>query len=104
MYWISTPCCPFGKIGYNRRECSKSNGSGNECKMEQKEIKLWDTVPGYDLNEEVDLDEMHSWFLDGTHCVPPLDPLFCWFGTKAWGHGIAILGNLVLYCNIVNDK
>ena len=33
--------------------------------MEQKRMakeKLWDSVPGFDFNEEVDVAELHSWF------------------------------------------
>ena len=29
--------------------------------QDKKEIKLWDVVPGYDLNEEVDLKVIPSW-------------------------------------------
>jgi pyruvate,water dikinase len=49
--------------------------------------KLWDAVPGFDLNEVVDLPEMHSWFLDGTHSDPPLTPLYGYFWIKFCSHG-----------------
>jgi phosphohistidine swiveling domain-containing protein len=51
-------------------------------------VKLWDITPGYDLIEEVDVPEMHSWFLDMTHSVPPQTPLFAWFWTRYCSHGL----------------
>ena len=27
-------------------------------------VKLWDAVPGYDFNEEIDLAHLDSWFFD----------------------------------------
>ena len=46
-------------------------------KMES--VKLWDSVPGYDFNEKVDVPEMHSYFHDGVHSVPRLTPSYSWF-------------------------
>ncbi len=56
-------------------------------KKEEK-VKLWDEVPGYDFMEEIDLPEMHSWFLDGTHSVPPWTPLYGWFWIRYCCHGL----------------
>ena len=50
--------------------------------MEEQKIesvKLWDSVPGYDFNEKVDVPEMHSYFHDGVHSVPRLTPSYSWF-------------------------
>ena len=51
-------------------------------------VKLWDELPGYDLIEEVDLPEMHSWFLDGTHSVPAWTPLFGYYWIRYCSHGL----------------
>jgi len=48
-----------------------------EQKLES--VKLWDSVPGYDFNEKVDVPEMHSYFHDGVHSVPRLTPSYSWF-------------------------
>jgi pyruvate,water dikinase len=57
-------------------------------KEEKKEkIRVWDAAPGFEFNEEVDLREMHSWFLQATHCVPPWTPLFGWFWVNYAPHG-----------------
>lgn len=58
-------------------------------------VKLWDAEPGYDLNEEVDLPEMHSWFLDATHCVPPWTPMFGWFWNRYCSHGLKYCADLL---------
>jgi pyruvate,water dikinase len=55
--------------------------------MEQDMVALWDSVPGFDFNEEVDLPEMNSWFFDGTHSVPLLTPMYAWFWIRYCGHG-----------------
>lgn len=47
------------------------------------DIKLWDAVPGYDFNEEIDVPEMHSYFHDGVHSVPRLTPMFSWLYGRA---------------------
>ncbi len=59
---------------------------------EQKDerIKLWDEVPGYDLIEEIDIPERHSWFLDATHSVPSVTPLYGWFWSRYCGHGLKV--------------
>jgi phosphohistidine swiveling domain-containing protein len=54
----------------------------------EENVKLWDEVPGYDYIEEIDLPEMHSWFLDGTHSVPPWTPLYGWFWIRYCCHGL----------------
>ena len=53
----------------------------------QERSKLWDELPGYDLIEELDLPEMHSWFLAATHSVPPWTPLFGWHFVRYCSHG-----------------
>jgi pyruvate,water dikinase len=53
----------------------------------QGRVKLWDELPGYDFIEEIDLPEMHSWFLDGTHSVPPWTPLYGWYWIRYCCHG-----------------
>jgi pyruvate,water dikinase len=54
----------------------------------EERVKLWDEVPGYDFIEEIDLPEMHSWFLDATHSVPPWTPLYGWFWIRYCSHGL----------------
>ena len=56
----------------------------------QERVKLWDETPGYDLIEEVDLPAMHSWFLDGTHSVPPWTPLYGWYWIRYCCHGLKV--------------
>ncbi|MCL0089769.1 PEP-utilizing enzyme [Dehalococcoidia bacterium] len=58
-------------------------------------VKLWDALPGYELNEEIDLPEMHSWFLDATHCVPPWTPMFSWFWNRYCSHGLKYCADLL---------
>jgi len=53
----------------------------------QEMVKLWDSVPGFDLNQEIDLPELNSWFFDGTHSVPLLTPMYAWFWIRNCGHG-----------------
>jgi phosphohistidine swiveling domain-containing protein len=53
-------------------------------------VKLWDEVPGYAFMEEIDVPEMHTWFLDGTHSVPPWTPLFGWFWIRYCSHGTKV--------------
>jgi pyruvate,water dikinase len=59
---------------------------------EKKEmsVKLWDECPGFDFIQEVDLPEMHSWFLDGTHSVPPWTPLYGWYWIRFCCHGTKV--------------
>ncbi|MGD9321018.1 MAG: hypothetical protein PVH99_13695, partial [Desulfobacteraceae bacterium] len=59
-------------------------------KEKQERVKLWDETPGYDLIEEVDLPAMHSWFLDGTHSVPPWTPLYGWYWIRYCCHGLKV--------------
>jgi hypothetical protein len=67
---------------------SKSKKGTNMAEKKDEKIKLWDEVPGYDFIEEIDLPEMHSWFLDGTHSVPPWTPLYGWFWIRYCCHGL----------------
>jgi phosphohistidine swiveling domain-containing protein len=50
-------------------------------------VKMWDELPGYDFIEEIDVPEMHSWFLDGTHSVPPWTPMYGWYWIRFCCHG-----------------
>jgi phosphohistidine swiveling domain-containing protein len=50
--------------------------------------KLWDCVPGADFNEEHDLKNIPSWFLDGTHPVPAWTPFMSWLWTRLCTHGV----------------
>jgi pyruvate,water dikinase len=57
--------------------------------MEEKKrerVKLWDAVPGYDFNEEVDIPELHTYFHDAVHSVPRWTPMFSWFWTRYCGY------------------
>jgi pyruvate, water dikinase len=53
----------------------------------KERVTVWDQVPGYDLIEEVDVPAWHSWFLDGTHSVPPWTPLYGYFWMRFCSHG-----------------
>jgi len=55
---------------------------------------IWDAVPGYDLNEQM-LKEMPSWFLDGTHSVPPFTPMFSYFWDRYCCHGLKYCANML---------
>jgi phosphohistidine swiveling domain-containing protein len=50
-------------------------------------VKLWDSVPGFDFNKEVDLAQINSYFFDGTHSVPLLTPMYSWFWIRNCGYG-----------------
>jgi pyruvate,water dikinase len=52
------------------------------------QVRIWDANPGYDFDEQVDLKDSPSWFLDGTHCVPPWTPMFAWFWNRYCCHGL----------------
>ena len=52
----------------------------------QEKVKVWDATPGFEFIDEVDLPEMHSWFLDGTHSVPPWTPLYGWYWVNYCAH------------------
>jgi phosphohistidine swiveling domain-containing protein len=56
----------------------------------QNRSALWDALPGYDLIEDVDVPAMHSWFLDGTHSVPPWTPLYGWYWIRYCCHGLKV--------------
>lgn len=57
---------------------------------EKDKLQIWDKVIGSDFIEEIDLPLMNSWFLDGTHSVPPLTPLYAWHWVKYCGHGLRV--------------
>ena len=56
-----------------------------EKKMDQ--VRLWDSVPGFDFNKEVDLAQISSYFFDGTHSVPLLTPMYSWFWIRHCAYG-----------------
>lgn len=56
-------------------------------KEKQEKVKVWDATPGFEFIDEVDIPEMHSWFLDGTHSVPPWTPLYGWYWVNYCPHG-----------------
>ena len=56
---------------------------------------LWDIVPGFDWNEEMDFKDIPSWFLDVGHSWPPAKPMSCWFWVKLCSNqGMAALSEL----------
>jgi pyruvate,water dikinase len=54
----------------------------------EKQVRVWDVVPGYDFNDEVELATIPSWFLDGAHSIPPLTPMFGYQWARFCGHGL----------------
>jgi hypothetical protein len=55
---------------------------------EKKErVKVWDAVPGFDLDPEIDLPEMHSWF-HVAYSIPPWTPLFGWHWMHYCARGV----------------
>jgi pyruvate,water dikinase len=50
--------------------------------------KLWDMVPGLDFKEDIDIPEMHSWFLAAAYCTPPWTPLFGWYWINYVSRGL----------------
>ena len=54
----------------------------------QSEHRIWDAVPGYDFNEEIDLAEIPSWFIDGAHSTPPMTTMCGYQWVKFCGHGM----------------
>ena len=49
---------------------------------------MYDIVPAFEFNEEVDLKKHKAWFLDATHSVPPWTPMFGWFWINFCRHGM----------------
>ncbi len=47
-----------------------------------------DSVPGLVFDEKVDLEVSPAWFLDGTHSVPPMTPMFSWYWNNFCRHGL----------------
>ncbi|MBN2031658.1 MAG: hypothetical protein JW836_00155 [Deltaproteobacteria bacterium] len=52
----------------------------------QEMVKLWDSVPGFDFNPDIDIPELNSWFFDGAHSVPRWTPMFSWFWNRYCGY------------------
>ena len=55
--------------------------------MTEQRVTVWDGAPGFDFIDEVDIPGFHSWFLDGTHTVPPWTHLYGWFWCNYCPHG-----------------
>ncbi|NTU59943.1 MAG: phosphoenolpyruvate-utilizing protein [Deltaproteobacteria bacterium] len=51
-------------------------------------MKTYDAVPGFEFDEQADLEQSPAWFLDGTHSVPPWTPMFGWFWINFCRHGM----------------
>ncbi|MBI5445340.1 MAG: phosphoenolpyruvate-utilizing protein [Deltaproteobacteria bacterium] len=51
-------------------------------------MRMDGTVPGLDFDPETDLAVAPAWFLDGTHSVPPMTPMFSWFWNNFCRHGL----------------
>jgi len=51
-------------------------------------MKVYDVVPGLELDPERDFEQSPAWFLDGTHSVPPWTPMFGWFWINFCRHGM----------------
>jgi len=49
---------------------------------------MYDIVPAFEFDEEVDLKKHKAWFLDATHSVPPWTPMFGWFWINFCRHGM----------------
>jgi pyruvate,water dikinase len=49
--------------------------------------KIWDAVPGFELDPEIDLPEMHSWF-HVAYSIPPWTPLFGWHWMHYCARGV----------------
>ena len=56
--------------------------------IKRERMRLWDSVPGFDFNEEVDLTHISSYFFDGTHSVPLLTPMYSWFWIRYCSYGM----------------
>lgn len=50
-------------------------------------VKIWDAVPGFEFNEEVDVPALHSWLFDGAHGYPRWIPMFSWLWTRYCSYG-----------------
>jgi pyruvate,water dikinase len=64
--------------------------------MGEESVTVWDGVPGFEFIPEVDLHDFHSWFLDGTHSVPPWTHLFGWFWVNHCPHGTKAVCDVML--------
>lgn len=64
--------------------------------MREKRVTVWDGAPGFEFIQEVDLPEFHSWFSDGTHCVPPWTHLYGWFWANYCPHGTKAVCDVIL--------
>jgi phosphohistidine swiveling domain-containing protein len=51
-------------------------------------MKVYDCVPGLELDESVDFQVSPCWFHDATHSVPPWTPMFGWFWVNFCRHGM----------------
>uniref|UniRef100_A0A7C2K0L1 PEP-utilising enzyme mobile domain-containing protein n=1 Tax=candidate division WOR-3 bacterium TaxID=2052148 RepID=A0A7C2K0L1_UNCW3 len=57
---------------------------------------IWDYAPGYELIPEVDIPIGHSWFFDGTHSCPPLEPFSLYeYWMRGCGHGLKYINTVL---------
>jgi pyruvate,water dikinase len=59
--------------------------------MEEKKqegTKIWDALPGFEFDEEIDLSELHSFFYSGQHSIPRLTTMGSWFFNRYASYGI----------------
>jgi len=52
------------------------------------EVKIWDWLPGYDFNEEVDPKEFATWLLDLGHSIPRMTPMCAFFWIRGIDHSM----------------
>ena len=52
-----------------------------------EKAKIWDAVPGFELDPEIDIPEMHSWF-HVAYSIPPWTPLFGWHWMNYCARGV----------------
>ncbi len=65
-----------------------------EREKPRAEDAIWDCAPGYELIPEVDVPLNHSWFLDGTHSCPPMDPFSVYeYWARGCGHGLKFINS-----------
>lgn len=67
-----------------------------ENEMPKAENAIWDYAPGYELIPEVDIPLNHSWFFDGTHSCPPMEPFSLYeYWARGCSHGLKYVNSLL---------
>ena len=59
------------------------------------EEKIWDWLPGFEFDEEVDLKEIKSWLIDLSHCIPRMTPMCANFWIKHGCHGQKFVADML---------